>query len=279
MSACCPKYVQNRFTTGDCRVFEAVLPPIFGAAAVLYLSLAAYVSRLSPRSMVAAFMFLLGVLVAGCAFYYGATDPTIYGIGRVLTFLGAGFLPVAFYTVYRQLADGEFSWFLVGAFSIIPSITLGLALSNPWHGLVWQAAQTADGLQFTAVTDHFWFRSIHAPFCYGLFGYSVIGLMSRLTTIPLAYRKPIIVLLVCSVLPFGVSMANTMFGIGPIDFPFTVTAVVLLLPLHVYAALSLKIFVRCSTMSVIRSSCSTTGTELSARMRAQARCWARPNGN
>ena len=61
-------------------------------------------------------------------------------------------------------------------------------------------------------------------------------------TIPLAYRKPIIVLLVCSVLPFGVSMGNTMFGVGPIDFPFTVTAVVLLLPLHIYAALTLKIF-------------------------------------
>lgn len=223
-------------------MFEAVLPPIFGAAAVLYLSLAAYVSRLSPRSMVAAFMFLLGVLVAGAAFYYGATDPTTYGIGRVLTFVGAGFLPVAFYTVYRQLADGEFSWFLVAAFSVIPTITLALALTNPWHGLVWQAIETANGLTFTSVTEHFWFRSVHAPFCYGLFGYSVIGLMSSLTTIPLSYRKPIIVLLVCSVLPFGVSMGNTMFGIGPIDFPFTVTTVVLLLPLHIYAALTLKVF-------------------------------------
>ncbi len=228
--------------TGYPPVFEAVLPPIFGVAAVLYLSLAAYVSRLSPRSMVAAFMFLLGVLVAGCAFYYGATDSRIYGIGRVLTFLGAGFLPVVFYTLYRQLADGEFSWFLVGAFSIIPTITLGLALTNPWHGLVWQVVETASGPQFSAVTDHIWFRSIHAPFSYGLFGYSVIGLMARLTTIPLAYRNPIIVLLVCAVLPYGVSIGNTMFGIGPIEFPFTVTTVVMLLPLHVYAALSLKVF-------------------------------------
>ncbi len=228
--------------TGDLPVFEAVLPPIFGVAAVLYLSLAAYVSRLSPRSMVPAFMFLLGVMVAGCAFYYGATDPQIYGVGRILTFLGAGFLPVVFYTLYRQLADGEFSWFLVGAFSIIPTITLGLALTNPWHGLVWQIVETADGPRFTAVTDHYWFRSIHAPFSYGLFGYSVVGLMARLTTIPLAYRNPIIVLLVCAVLPFGVSIGNTMFGIGPIEFPFTVTAIVMLLPLHIYAALSLKVF-------------------------------------
>ena len=43
-------------------------------------------------------------------------------------------------------------------------------------------------------------------------------------------------------MPFAVSIANTFFGVGPIDFPFLSSTLVLLLPLYAYASLSLRVY-------------------------------------
>ena len=85
---------------------ETILPPIFAFAAIVYLGLAVYVSRSSPQSVIGFLMFLMGVMVAGTAFAYGATDITLFNIGRVMNFAAAALLPVAFYVVYRQFTAG-----------------------------------------------------------------------------------------------------------------------------------------------------------------------------
>ena len=84
---------------------ETFLPPIFGLAGVLYLGLAVYVSRSSPQSVVGFLLFLMGTMIAGSAFSYGATDIALFNIGRVLNFFAAAFLPVAFFSVYRQFTS------------------------------------------------------------------------------------------------------------------------------------------------------------------------------
>jgi hypothetical protein len=73
---------------------ELFLRPVFVLAAALYLGLAIYVARSSAvntNSVIAFFLFLIGVLVAGTAFSFGTQDPNIYGIGRVLSFFASGF--------------------------------------------------------------------------------------------------------------------------------------------------------------------------------------------
>ena len=104
-------------------IFESLLPPLFGLAAVLYLGLAAYVSRSAPDSLVAFFLFLIGIMIAGTAFSYGTDDQTLYGIGRTLAFFSAGFLPVAFYMIYRQYTEGPASSLMIAILSIIPITT------------------------------------------------------------------------------------------------------------------------------------------------------------
>ena len=81
---------------------ESFLPPVFGLAAVLYLALAANVSRSSPRSAVPFLLYLMGIMVLGTAFTFGASDFGLFNIGRVLNFFAAAFLPIAFYGIYRQ---------------------------------------------------------------------------------------------------------------------------------------------------------------------------------
>ncbi len=221
---------------------EVPLTPVFGLSAMLYLGLAVYVSRSSPQSIIGFILFLIGVMIGGTAFSYGTTDAGLYGIGRVLTFFSAGFIPVAFYVVYCQYTTGPPKKIVIAVMSLIPIATTILALSNSMHSIIWAIVETESGVRFTDNTDHFWFNRVHAPFAYGLFGYSLLALAGRLSSIAPAHRRTVVMLLICAVLPFAVSIANTFLGFGPPQFPFLSSTLVLLLPVYVYASLSLRVY-------------------------------------
>jgi len=223
-------------------LLDVLLTPIFGLSAMLYLGLAVYVSRSAPRSMIGFFMFLIGVIIAGSAFSYGTTDAGLYGIGRVLSFFSTGFVPVAFYVIYRQYTVGPPKKIVLALMSVIPIVTTLLALSNSMHSLIWAMVETESGVRFTINTDHAWFNRVYAPFAYGLFGYSFVALAGRLSSIALAHRRTVVILLVCAVLPFAISVANTFLGFGPPAFPFLSSTLVLLLPVYAYASLSLRVY-------------------------------------
>jgi diguanylate cyclase (GGDEF)-like protein/PAS domain S-box-containing protein len=224
---------------------EPVLPAAFGLAAVIYVWLAVRVARASAQTRnnaISYFLFLIAAMVAGSAFSYGASDPNIYGIGRTLSFFSAGFLPVVLYTIYREYTVGPPRADVLAILWIIPVITTVLAITNPLHNMVWAIVDTADGSRFTVASEHIWFNRVHAPFAYGLFGYSVIALMGRMPTIARAHRTKVGLLLVCTILPYGVSIGNNLLGIGPRSFPFTSTMLVLLLPLYWWASLGLRVY-------------------------------------
>ncbi len=220
----------------------SLLPATFALSAAIYLGLAVYVSRSSPHSIIGYFLFLVGMLIAGTVFTHGSTDPHFYGIGRTLTFFAAGFLPVAFYSIYRQYASGLPGPLVLGLLSIIPILTTLLALTNSLHNMIWDVVQTPTGIRFTELTDHFWFNRVHSPFAYGLFGYSIIALSARLSNIAPAHRRPIMVLIVCASIPFLISIANNFMGVGPADFPVLSVTLTLLLPVFAFASVSLRVF-------------------------------------
>ncbi len=224
---------------------ELILRPIFAIAALAYLGLSIYVARSSVQytnNIIAFFLFLIGSLVAGTAFAYGTQDPNIYGIGRTLSLFASGFLPIAFYIVYRDYTVGAPSPIIVAMLAVIPIASTALALTNPIHNIIWSYVVTDSGIRFTNLTEHDWFNRVHAPFMYGLFLYTVIALTSQLPSIAPAHRKTIVVLIVCALLPFIVSVGNNFLGIGPIDFPFSSATMVLLLPVYWYASVTLRFF-------------------------------------
>lgn len=224
---------------------DTILPAVFAAATVAYLWLAVRVSRESAEASsnaVSHFLFLIGTMTAGSAFAYNATDPNMYGIGRTLTFFSAGFLPVVLYNIYREFTVGKAPPLLIAALSLIPLISTALAMTNDLHNIIWSIVEIDGQVRFTEPDEHFWFRRVHAPFAYGLFGFSLIALSGRLPTIARAHRKKIILLLVCAVLPFAVSIGNTLLRIGPIDFPFTSLSLVMLLPLYWWASVALRVY-------------------------------------
>jgi diguanylate cyclase (GGDEF)-like protein/PAS domain S-box-containing protein len=225
-------------------VIDLLLPPVFALAALVYLWLAVRISRATAQSrsqVISYFLFLLGVIVAGSAFSYGVSDPQLFTIGRVLSFVGSGFVPVAMYLIYREYALGPPSRAVLGILCIIPVATTVLAVTNPLHETLWAVVTSDDGVSFTQMTDHAWFNRVHAPFVYGLFAYAVLMLAGRLPTIARAQRGQVVLLLTAAVLPFAVSVGNTLLGIGPVDFPLTSSTLVVLLPLYWWAAISLRV--------------------------------------
>lgn len=225
---------------------EASLPPVFAVAAVVYLWLAVRVSRESSpetsNSATSYFLFLIGTMVAGSAFSFGADDPRMYAIGRTLTFFSAGFLPVVLYKIYREFTVGKPHPLMIALFSVIPVATTVLTMTNELHHMIWTVIEVDGVTRFTDANEHFWFMKVHAPFAYTLFGYSILALAGRLPTIARAHRKKVILLLVSAVLPFAVSLANNMFDIGPAYFPFTSSTLVLMLPVYWWASLALRVY-------------------------------------
>jgi diguanylate cyclase (GGDEF)-like protein/PAS domain S-box-containing protein len=226
-------------------VLEVFLRPVFAVAAVLYLALAVRTARTSMQrgtSVISFFLFLIGIFISGTAFITGTTDPDIYGIGRTLGFFATGFMPVAFYVVYRDYTVGPPNPIVIAVLSVVPIVTTALAMTNSMHNIIWAVVQTESGPGFSNLTDHSWFNQVFTPFTFGLFGYSLLALIGRLPTIAAAHRKTVILLLVCAALPYGVSMANTVFGIGPPDFPFLASTIVVLFPVYYYLSISMRFY-------------------------------------
>jgi diguanylate cyclase (GGDEF)-like protein/PAS domain S-box-containing protein len=225
--------------------FDFLLRPTFVVAAILYLGLAVRVARTSTQhgtSVISFFLFLIGIFMAGTAFISGTSDPDMYGLGRVLGLCATGFMPVAFYVIYREYTVGSPNAMNIALLSVVPIATTGLAMTNSMHNIIWAVIETDSGIDFSALTDHSWFNQVFMPFTFGLFGYSLLALAGRLPSIAAAHRKTVALLLVCAALPYAVSMANTVFGIGPPKFPFLASTIVVLFPLYYYLSISMRFY-------------------------------------
>lgn len=226
------------------QMLELYLPFVLGVAAVAYAALAVRVSRSGPQyanSMVSFLMFLLAGIVAGDAFSYAATDPNMYDIGRVFSFFSAGFVPIVFYSIYREYTVGAPNALVITMLSIIPVATTALALTNSMHNILWTVIATDAGLTVTDVTEHYWYNRVYAPFVYGLIAYSAVALAGRLPTIAPAHRKTIALLLACGMLPFAMSIANTFLGMGPTEFPLASLTLTLLWPAFAYLSVKARV--------------------------------------
>jgi diguanylate cyclase (GGDEF)-like protein/PAS domain S-box-containing protein len=221
---------------------ESLLPTTFSFAAMLYLWLAIRASLSSASNTIGYFLFLIAVIVAGSAFSFDTNDRTLYGVGRVLSLFGAGFLPVALYCVYRDFTVGLPSRKLLLALSVIPVVSTALAITNPLHQMIWTVVEVDGSIQFFGVTGNVWFKAVHGPFAYGLFAYSVLALANRLPTIATAHRRTVRIFVACAVLPFVVSVVTTYLQVGPIQFPYTSMALVSLLPVYAWAIFSLRVY-------------------------------------
>ncbi len=221
-----------------------ILPTVFGLVATLYVWLAVRVFRAAPRedaNWISYYLFLNGAIVAGAALSFGATDPRVFSLGRVLTYFGGGFLPVVFYLIYRYYAVGRPHPLLVAALCVVPAATTLLAMTNSLHHMLWTFSPGAGGMLGEPGDETRWFSSVFLPFVHLVSGYAFIALAGRVQTITRAHRRNVLFLLGCASFPFAVSIADRVFGIGPPGFPITSTSVALAMPFYWWATSALRV--------------------------------------
>lgn len=221
-----------------------IVPPILAVAAVAYAGLSIKVARSTPQNpnnMISFILMLIAGMVAGDAFSFGATDATMFSVGRVLSYFSAGFVPIVFFLIYRNYTVGPPHILLVAMLVIVPVMTTGLALTNSYHHIIWSVVATGTTLQHSVATDSYWYTQVFAPFTYGLFAYTAAALTARLPTIAPAHRKMVGMLLATALIPFAVSLANTYLRLGPPDFPFTSLTLTVLFPFVAFASLKLRV--------------------------------------
>lgn len=225
-------------------LLDTSLPLILIAACLCYLWLAVVAARVSSTmagSPISYFLLLIGGWLAGCAFEFNTADANLYGIGRTLTFLSTGFLPVVVFAFSLQYSDISRKRWLIGAASIVPLVSILLTVTNPMHHLIWDTVALPDGsLRFTTSVEHPWFNLLHVPYSYGLFVLSAFGIGARLPAITVAHRRRVMLLLFCMALPFAVSFADMRLTAGLPDFPYTACVLTMLLPLYWWAAFGLR---------------------------------------
>ncbi|HZD53286.1 MAG TPA: diguanylate cyclase [Woeseiaceae bacterium] len=223
---------------------DLILPMVFGFAAMLYIGLAIHVLNVAPQgesNSISYFLFLNGAIVGGAALSFGAVDPGLFGLGRVLSFFGGGFVPIVFYLIYREYVIGPPRMLLLGALCIVPAVTTMLAITNPLHNFLWNIVESAGGIEIAPGNEAWWFNRVFVPSSYGLFGYAFIALAGRVQTIPRSQRRHVTVLLIGVALPYAVSLADRIVPIGPPAFPVTSFSLTVMLPFFWWATATLKV--------------------------------------
>ncbi len=227
---------------------KLLVPPFLAVAAIAYAVVAVRVARAAPHNpsnKVSIFLILVAGLIAGAAFSYGTADPVQYGIGRFLSISSGGFLALVFYMIYREYTIGSPNWLIALMLAVIPIVTAGLALANLSHHLyhaIWAIEEATGVPAFADITDQYWYTHVSRPFSYGLMAYAALGLVTRLPTIAPAHRKTVVLLLLCMLVPYSVSIGNNFLGIGPPEFPFTAMSLAGMWPLFAYASLALRVY-------------------------------------
>ncbi len=224
--------------------FDVLLRMAFGFAALLYGALAVRVLHLAPRGeskSISYFLFLNGTIVGGSTLWYGAAEPLLFDLGRVLTFFGGGFLPVVFYLIYRDYVVGRPRPAWLYALCVIPAVTTVLVLTNPLHDLLWTAVAADGRIEVWPGREPRWLTHVFLPFAYLLFGYAFVALAARVQTIARAQRRQVLVLLLAAALPYAISVADRVLSLGPPGFPVTSLSLAVMVPFFWWATSAVRV--------------------------------------
>lgn len=88
--------------------------------------------------------------------------------------------------------------------AIVPTVTLTLAWTNSFHGLIWQGRHLESSGPFLIIGKTYgpWFW-VHAAYSYGLILLGMLALIQRLFRSPHLYREQTIALVICVIVPLG----------------------------------------------------------------------------
>ncbi len=201
----------------------AVVPGV-AALAMLFLAVSAWNGRALPgRRAFGALAAAAGIWCFAAALEYLSSSMAPRVLFAKFVYLGAATVPVAWFVFAMQYV-GRDRWLnrrVIELLLAVPVATILLALTNEWHGLIWQeVAFVTDPIPDLAIEHGAWFTTVHQPYSYGLFLLGFVALSANFFSDLALYRRQITGLLASATLIFMVNIAYTVadvsiYGVDP----------------------------------------------------------------
>ena len=181
---------------------------ILFAASFISLALAAYVwhSKLSFRLSFAILMAALACWAAGYALELGSSGLEAKMLWVKIQYFGIVTVPPAWFVLVLQYAGRE-RWItktVVAALCVEPLITLALAWTNEWHGLIWKNATIIEAKDLSLIDFEYgvW-AYLRGAYSYILILFTVAVLLHIFLNSYRIYRRQAAVLLSFALIPLA----------------------------------------------------------------------------
>ncbi|MGB5245758.1 MAG: diguanylate cyclase [Woeseia sp.] len=220
--------------------FYSFLTAVFAASAFGYSALAMrlWAERGEVNKRVGTAFLLVAFWITSGALQLQFEYPALVNAGRVGHFFGAALLPLLVLVAFRAYVGDGLSRRMVIALSVIPVVSIVLAVTNSTHGLMWAVQNSLGSAEsLGATTWGPWFIFATAPLSYALLGSSIMTLFMHSHAVAPANRLRVRRLAVAVLLPFAALIAHDV-SVGPLAVLALPASFALLLP--IFATLVLR---------------------------------------
>jgi diguanylate cyclase (GGDEF)-like protein len=204
--------------------FDGLLTAVLVTSAAGYVLLGARLWRAegAANQRVSRAFLLVAAWLLGELLQLRAGNPYLLQAGRLIHFMGAAFLPLAAFSVFRIYVGKPMARPLLTALCVVPAVSVALAATNAMHGYVWSAGETA-GL---------WLLFVHTPFTYLLLLASIGSLILHSHAVTPNNRR-VVLLLAGTVVFFAAALL--VYDLGPAPYALAAVPVACTLLLPVFA--------------------------------------------
>ncbi len=185
---------------------------------------------------------IMAYWVFGGAVEIMATTYPVFLIGRVGHYVGTGLVPVCLLLCFREFTGRSTSRVTASALFIVPLLTIVVAATNQWHGLMWSGPVTnAQGLFLVRPLEFGpWFKYVHLPYGYGVVGVSIASLVLHSSAVAPSQRRGLFLLAGSAIVPV-IGIVAYDLGFGPATFSTPPAILALMLPVYAWLILGERI--------------------------------------
>jgi diguanylate cyclase (GGDEF)-like protein/PAS domain S-box-containing protein len=134
-----------------------------------------------------------------------------------LEYIGIVYFPIFWliFTLQYTHNDARLSQPILRFLIVLPTINLGLAITDPWHGLIWRRTELVLAPFPSLKIEHgWWFSHVMMPFQYLLLMLGIGVLLHSFFANSALYRRQILILLSAALIPFGLNVLYIVAGIS-----------------------------------------------------------------
>ena len=163
-------------------------------------------------------MIAVGLWSGGAVFEYSALDATQIVFWAQIEYFGGVTCPAFFLLFVLEYHRLE-RWLtprVISALFIVPTITLGLVLTNQWHGLIWPSLEVSLVNPHRIIYGHgpaFWFGAIGYSYLVMFIGSSL--LVRSALRMPSPYHRQVQLVVAGALIPWVVNVL-TILGFSPV---------------------------------------------------------------